>query len=92
MRTTVPSGLWAVCVVAVRNSRKLKEGSWTWRDIQSVLSLEVIRELSSLDAFALMSRSRMDERFWYNCKQGLDCSRGDIQVISREVDDKFLEI
>ena len=40
----------------------------------------------------LMSRSRMDERFWYNCKQGLDCSQGDIQVISREVDDQFLEI
>ena len=72
--------------------RKSKEGSWTWRDIQSVLSLEVMRELSSLDAFALMCRSRMDERFWYNCKQALDCSQGDIQVISRKVEGKLLEI
>ena len=31
----------------------------------------------------------MDERFWYNCKQGLDCSQGDIQVISRRWVMKF---
>ena len=42
--------------------------------------------------YPLMSMSRIGERFWYNYKQGLDCSQGDIQVISREVDDKFLEI
>ena len=40
----------------------------------------------------LMSRSRMDERFWYNCKQGLDCSQGDIQVISRRWVINSLEI
>ena len=40
----------------------------------------------------LMSRSGLDEWFWYNCKQGLDCSQGDIQVISRKVEGKLLEI
>ena len=50
--------------------RKSREGSWTGRDVQP--------ELSSFDAVDLMSRSRRDERFWYNCKQGLDCSQGDI--------------
>ena len=69
--------------------RKSREGSWTGRDVQPVLSSEVLRELSSFDAVDLMSRSRRDERFWYNCKQGLDCSQGDIQVISREVDGNF---
>ena len=28
----------------------------------------------------------------YNCKQALDCSQGDIQVISRKVEGKLLEI
>ena len=37
----------------------------------------------------LMSRSGLDERFWYNCKQGLDCSQGDIQVIFRRWVIKF---
>ena len=65
----MPSGLGAACVVAGRNSGKeVEEGSWTGRDVQPVLSSEVLRELSSFDAVDLMSRSRRDERFWYNCK------------------------
>ena len=87
MRTNVPSGLWAVCVVALRNSGKEVEGGkldLARCTVSLVLgSHKKAIQLSSLDAFALMSSSRMAERFWYNL---------DIQVISREVDDKFLEI
>ena len=76
----------------MRNLEKeVEERSWTGRDVQPVFLVNP-KTATFLDAVDLMSRNSRDERFWYNCKQAVDCSQGDMQVISRKVEGKLLEI